>query len=84
MNSDLVWVTSKIKQLLEQSPYVFDYTDYCYGQHPSLIYKKFIITVESEDSITLGIQPMMMEKEEQERLINKMRRLVDNVYIKEL
>lgn len=82
--NDLIWVTSKIKQFLEKSPYVLDYTDYCYGKYPSLIYKKFIITVEDENTITLGLQPMMMEENERDQLIEKLQMIIDNVNIREL
>jgi len=84
MNNDLVWVASKVKQFLEKGPYVLDYCDCCYGKYPSLIYKKFIITVEDEDTITIGFQPMMLNDGEEERLIDKLKQIVTNVNMKEL
>ncbi len=84
MGEDLIWVTSKIKQFLERSPYVLDYSDYCYGEKPSLVYKKFIITVENENMITLGIQPTIMAEMEINELKDKLLQLIDNVEVKML
>lgn len=85
MEKDLTWVVIKIKQMLDKSPYVFDYSDYVSNENnPSIVYKDFIISIDKENEITLGIQPTMNSKNERNELVEKLEMLVDRVNVKHL
>lgn len=71
--------------MLDKSPYVFDYSDYVSNENnPSIVYKDFIISIDKENEITLGIQPTMNSKNERNELVEKLEMLVDRVNVKHL
>lgn len=80
---DLVWVASKIRQFLQSSPYIFDFADYESFPRPIIAFREFIISVESENSITLGIQPGMSNVNVNE-LKEKLGYMVDEINLRYL
>jgi len=87
MSKDLTWVATKIKQLLDKSPYVDDYLEYIPNDFRSsiiLIYRDFLISINKENEITLGVQPTMNDKYKRNDLIEKLEMMVDKVNVKHL
>lgn len=84
MKQDLTWVAIKLKQLLDTSPYIFDYSEYVSNdKNPTLVYKDFLISVDGEDKITLGVQPTL-NRENKDKLVDKLEMMVDKVNVKHL
>lgn len=84
MKQDLTWVATKLKQLLDTSPYIFDYSEYVSNDDkPTLVYKDFLISVDGEDRITLGVQPTL-NRENKDKLVDKLEMMVDKVNVKHL
>lgn len=84
MSKDFTWVAIKLKQLLDTSPYVFEYSDYISDKrNPALVYKNFIILIDEEDTITLGVQPTF-DKKDKDELVGKLEMMVDKVNVKHL
>ena len=85
MSKDLTWVAIKIKQLLDRSPYIFDFSDYISNErNPAIIYKDFIVSIDDENEITLGIQPTMNDRNRRNELVEKLEMMVDKVNVKHL
>lgn len=84
MDKDLTWVAIKLKQLLDKSPYIFDFSEYVSNsKNPTLVYKDFLISIDDEDKITLGVQPTL-SRENRNDLVGKLEMMIDRVNVKHL
>lgn len=80
---NLHWVADKIKQHLDNGPFILEFGEYNYFDMPVFVYKSFVILINNENSITVGIQPTM-DNERRELLINSLKMIVDEVIEREL
>lgn len=83
-DENILWTVNKIHDyLMNTSPYREKFISKEIIDKPTLIYEDFIILVEDEYNIIIGIQPTM-NKKESDLLIQNLEMIVDNVIIREL
>ena len=80
---NLMWVANKVQEyLLNVSPYKNNFVSLDIIDKPTLIYDAFIILVEKENKIILGIQPTAISNDEVTVLLENLYMIVDNVIVR--
>lgn len=82
---NITWTAQKILEYLrnEYPKGVTDFIEYSYIDNPTIIYKEFIIMVESENKVIIGYQPGMKEMD-RKQLKKNIKMLVDYVLERDL